>query len=149
MTPLCNVFLMMQNTPRARVNLAGLQLELLPTELAPAKFDLELMVGEVIHGMGGLLAYSTDLFDGPTIARMATRFQDFLRAAANQPEGDITTLAGGAKTENKLVDAFKLQEVAKYFIDVPMGASWGHIIVMNTNKYASLSADQKKVIDSL
>lgn len=48
-----------------------------------------------------------------------------------------------------LVDAFKLQEVAKYFIDVPMGASWGHIIVMNTNKYASLSADQKKVIDSL
>ena len=48
-----------------------------------------------------------------------------------------------------LVDAFKLNEVAKYFIDVPMGASWGHIIVMNTNKYASLSADQKKVIDSL
>jgi TRAP-type C4-dicarboxylate transport system substrate-binding protein len=48
-----------------------------------------------------------------------------------------------------LVDAFKLQEVAKFFIDVPMGASWGHIIVMNTNKYASLSADQKKVIDSL
>jgi TRAP-type C4-dicarboxylate transport system substrate-binding protein len=48
-----------------------------------------------------------------------------------------------------LVDAFKLQEVAKYFIDVPMGASWGHIIVMNTNKYAALSAEQKKVIDSL
>jgi TRAP-type C4-dicarboxylate transport system substrate-binding protein len=48
-----------------------------------------------------------------------------------------------------LVDAFKLNEVAKYFIDVPMGASWGHIIVMNTSKYASLSADQKKVIDSL
>lgn len=48
-----------------------------------------------------------------------------------------------------LVDAFKLNEVAKYFVDVPMGASWGHIIVMNTDKYASLTDEQKKVIDSL
>lgn len=48
-----------------------------------------------------------------------------------------------------LVDAFKLHEVAKYFIDVPMGASWGHIIVMNTDRYASLSDDERKVIDSL
>jgi TRAP-type C4-dicarboxylate transport system substrate-binding protein len=48
-----------------------------------------------------------------------------------------------------LVDAFKLHEVAKYFVDVPMGASWGHIIVMNTDKYASLSDAEKKVIDSL
>ena len=48
-----------------------------------------------------------------------------------------------------LVDAFKLNEVAKYFIDVPMGASWGHIIVMNTDKYASLTDSEKKVIDSL
>jgi TRAP-type transport system periplasmic protein len=48
-----------------------------------------------------------------------------------------------------LVDAFKLHEVAKYFIDVPMGASWGHIIIMNTDKYNGLSDEQKKVIDSL
>lgn len=110
MTPLCNVFLMMQNTPRARVNLEGLQLDLLPTETAPAKFDLELLVGEVINGMGGLLAYSTDLFDGPTIARMATRFQDFLRAAANQPDTGITALAPtGSTTENVFVDAFNAE----------------------------------------
>src|SRR5690606_38459897 len=48
-----------------------------------------------------------------------------------------------------LVDAFKLHEVAKYFIDVPMGASWGHIIIMNIDKYNALSDEQKKVIDSL
>jgi TRAP-type C4-dicarboxylate transport system substrate-binding protein len=48
-----------------------------------------------------------------------------------------------------LVDAFKLHEVAKYFVDVPMGASWGHIIIMNINKYNSLTDSQKKVIDSL
>lgn len=48
-----------------------------------------------------------------------------------------------------LVDAFKLHEVAKYFVDVPMGASWGHIIVMNTDKYASLTDKERQVIDSL
>lgn len=48
-----------------------------------------------------------------------------------------------------LVDAFKLHEVGKYFIDVPMGASWGHIIIMNVNKYNALSDAHKKVIDGL
>lgn len=107
MTPFCNVFLMMQNTPRAKLNLEGLQVELLPTETAPAKFDLELVAGEVVHGLGGILTYSTDLFDGPTIARMGTRFQDFLRAAANQPDTDITALAAaGSTVKSDLVDAF-------------------------------------------
>jgi TRAP-type C4-dicarboxylate transport system substrate-binding protein len=48
-----------------------------------------------------------------------------------------------------LVDAFKLHEVGKYFVDVPMGASWGHIIVMNIDKYNAMTDKQKKVIDSL
>ncbi len=48
-----------------------------------------------------------------------------------------------------LVEAFKLDDVAKYFINVPMGASWGHIIAMNTDKYASLSDKDKAVIDGL
>lgn len=48
-----------------------------------------------------------------------------------------------------LVSAFKLQEVGKYFIDVPMGASWGHILVMNQDVYAGLSAEHKAVIDSV
>ena len=109
-TPYCNVFLMMQNTPRAKLNLDGLQLELLPAEKAPAKFDLELIVGDVVHGLGGILSYSTDIFDKPTIARMGDRFQDFLRAAANQPDTDITALAAaGSAAESNLVDAFNAE----------------------------------------
>lgn len=44
---------------------------------------------------------------------------------------------------------FKHDEVAKYWIDVPMGASWGHIVVMNLDKYNALPADLKKIIDDL
>jgi TRAP-type C4-dicarboxylate transport system substrate-binding protein len=44
---------------------------------------------------------------------------------------------------------FKYEEKAKYFIDVPMGASWGHIIVINKDKYAALPDDLKKIIDDM
>ncbi len=48
-----------------------------------------------------------------------------------------------------LVDAFQLQEVGKFFIDVPMGASWGHIIVMNLDTYNGLSDEHKAVLEEL
>ena len=48
-----------------------------------------------------------------------------------------------------LVDAFKLNEVAPYFIDVPMGASWGHIIAMNLDTYNSLSDEHKALLEEL
>jgi len=48
-----------------------------------------------------------------------------------------------------LTVGWKWTDIAKYFIDVPMGASWGHIVVMNQEKYNSLPADLKKIIDDL
>lgn len=48
-----------------------------------------------------------------------------------------------------LVDAFKLNDIAHYFIDVPLGASWGHIIAMNMDKYNKLSAEHKKLLETL
>lgn len=48
-----------------------------------------------------------------------------------------------------LIDAFQLQDVAKYFIDVPMGASWGHMITMNLDRYNALSDDNKALLEEL
>lgn len=48
-----------------------------------------------------------------------------------------------------LVDAFHLEEVGKYFVSVPMGASWGHILVINTDVYDSLSDSQKEIVDAM
>lgn len=48
-----------------------------------------------------------------------------------------------------LVSAFKLNEVAPYFIDVPMGASWGHIIAMNLDTYNGLSDEHKALLEEL
>jgi TRAP-type C4-dicarboxylate transport system substrate-binding protein len=48
-----------------------------------------------------------------------------------------------------LVDAFQWQEVGRYYIDLPMGASWGHLLVMNSDRYAALSDLQKAVLDGM
>ncbi|PTM43406.1 TRAP transporter substrate-binding protein DctP [Bosea sp. 124] len=48
-----------------------------------------------------------------------------------------------------LTVGWKWSDVAKYYIDVPMGASWGHIVIMNLDKYNSLPADLKKIIDDM
>jgi TRAP-type C4-dicarboxylate transport system substrate-binding protein len=48
-----------------------------------------------------------------------------------------------------LTVGWKWTDVAKYYIDVPMGASWGHIVIMNLDKYNSLPADLKKIIDDM
>lgn len=48
-----------------------------------------------------------------------------------------------------LVDAFQLQKVAKYFIEVPLGASWGHIITMNLDRYNALSDKNKAIFEDL
>lgn len=48
-----------------------------------------------------------------------------------------------------LTVGWKWADVAKYFIDVPMGASWGHIVVINADAYANLPPDLKKIIDDM
>ncbi len=48
-----------------------------------------------------------------------------------------------------LVDAFQWHEVAGYYIDLPMGASWGHLLVMNAGRYAALAEPEKAVIDGM
>jgi TRAP-type transport system periplasmic protein len=43
----------------------------------------------------------------------------------------------------------KYDEVAKYFIDVPMGASWGQFIVINTDKWATLPEDLQALLTEI
>jgi non-ribosomal peptide synthetase component F len=51
--------------------LAGMTVEYLANDARATKFDLNLEVTDLDHRLGCCLTYSTDLFDEPTIARMA------------------------------------------------------------------------------
>lgn len=54
-----------------------------------------------------------------------------------------------APIEPILARGWKYDEVAKYFIDVPLGASWGQFIVINASVYEGLPDDLKQTLAEL
>lgn len=97
-------------------------------------------------------------FKGKRVRSYGVALPAMLEALGAVPVGMADTEAYEALSNNildcsaadiALVDAFKLNEVAHYFIDVPMGASWGHIIAMNADKYNELSDEHKKLLEEL
>jgi len=51
--------------------------------------------------------------------------------------------------EPVIAAGWRYDEVAKYYIDVPMGASWGQYIVINADTFAGLPADLQEVLVQL
>ncbi|HEX6288077.1 MAG TPA: non-ribosomal peptide synthase/polyketide synthase, partial [Herpetosiphonaceae bacterium] len=91
-SPLFQVMFVLQNTPRATVDLPDLTVELLTVEHQTAKFDLTLSVQETAHELVGGLEYRTDLFEAATIERMAAHFQTLLEAIVADPSQRIDRL---------------------------------------------------------
>ena len=84
-TPLFQVMLVLQNTPMDELALPGLAMNVLENESVTAKFDLMLTLVDDKEGMRGSFEYSTDLFEAPTIERMASHFTRLLHAIVTDP----------------------------------------------------------------
>ena len=81
--PLVQVMFELQNAPATRVDVRDLRFRVQPLDTRVAKFDLTLLVEED-PGEGRLsaiLEYRKDLFDAPTIERMAEHWAALLKAA--------------------------------------------------------------------
>src|SRR5262249_27767739 len=88
---------------------------LTPVEMAyeTAKFDLTLMVTEEASGLRLAFEYSTDLFDGSTIERLADHFQTVLTSVAADPAQPLATLPLLAESErHRLLLAWNATAVA-------------------------------------
>lgn len=48
-----------------------------------------------------------------------------------------------------LAHGWKYDEVAKYFIDIFLGASWGHLITMNRNSYNKLDEVTRAILEGI
>ncbi|SFS90675.1 non-ribosomal peptide synthase/polyketide synthase [Saccharopolyspora flava] len=89
--PLFQVILSVQNVPAAEVDLPGVHLERLDTEVPGAKFDLDFQAAEqfdeqgVPAGVDGGLTYATDLFDRATAEALVTRLLHVLSTVAADP----------------------------------------------------------------
>jgi non-ribosomal peptide synthetase component F len=91
--PLFQVKLVLQNTPRATLELpSGLTISGIPVDGAPAREDLLLNAVETGQGFFVTFKYNADLFDVPTIARLAGLFEQVLRRATAEPEVRLSEL---------------------------------------------------------
>ncbi|HEY0602653.1 MAG TPA: amino acid adenylation domain-containing protein [Herpetosiphonaceae bacterium] len=111
-TPLIQVLFVLQNTPLAEFDLPGLVLTPIEDDGSSVKFDLTLEMTETADGLTAAFKYNTDLFDPPTIARMAGHFYTLLTAAIAEPEqrvGGLPLLS--AAERRQLLDAWNLTSV--------------------------------------
>ncbi|WP_293091572.1 non-ribosomal peptide synthetase/type I polyketide synthase [Moorena sp. SIOASIH] len=74
------------------VDWAGLKLRPFEIPQQEGQFDLTLEMVEGSSSVQGTFKYNTDLFDGSTIKRMATHFQNLLSAIVNNPQQIVSEL---------------------------------------------------------
>ncbi|MFI6063599.1 condensation domain-containing protein, partial [Streptomyces sp. NPDC051286] len=96
--PLFQVMLTLQNTDQAVLDLADLTSEGIPAGPAAAKFDLDVVLGEVFDdegapaGLRGLVIASSDLFDAGTAEDLASRWVRVLEALVADPSMRVSAL---------------------------------------------------------
>jgi amino acid adenylation domain-containing protein len=90
--PLFQVVFAFNNTSRQRLELPGLDAELLEIDTATAKFDLALMIEDAGAQLQLSVEYSTDLFDEASIKRMVGHFQTLLESIVEEPQQRISKL---------------------------------------------------------
>ncbi len=91
--PIFQVLFALQNVPRERLQLPGLELRRLPGQQTTAKLDLSLYVYQREGGLEGYFEYATDLFDASTIRRLSSHFKTLLESIVAAPEARLSDLA--------------------------------------------------------
>ncbi|MFJ9033251.1 amino acid adenylation domain-containing protein [Streptomyces sp. NPDC102274] len=106
--PLFQVLLALQNTPEADFTAPGVTVAREHVPLDVAKFDLSFGFTErrdtdgAPAGLNGIVEYSADLFDHPTVRRVAERLVRLLHAVALAPDrriGDVEILDAAEREE--------------------------------------------------
>src|SRR5436305_495167 len=90
--PLVQVMLVLQNAPLAVVPPPGLRLTARETDNGTARFDLALSLVPDGEDMAAVFKYSRDLFDAPTVLRLAGHFAALLAGGVADPARRLSAL---------------------------------------------------------
>jgi acyl carrier protein len=100
-TPLFQVAFGVDNAPKQKLELQGLNQSALPFDYEAVRYDLSLWVVEQDAGLKAYWTYSTDLFEERTIARMHHHYETLLRHAMAQPETPLDLLRMQSEEEER------------------------------------------------
>jgi acyl transferase domain-containing protein/acyl-CoA synthetase (AMP-forming)/AMP-acid ligase II/acetylornithine/succinyldiaminopimelate/putrescine aminotransferase/alpha-ketoglutarate-dependent taurine dioxygenase len=91
-SPLFQVKVVFSDAPTPALELSGMQMSLVEIETGTTQLDLILFMVDTPDGMRLTLEYSTDLFEAPTIARMADEYKSLLQQGVTAPDAALSTL---------------------------------------------------------
>jgi amino acid adenylation domain-containing protein len=91
-TPLFQLTFSLQNVPHPDLQLTHFRMSLLPPISQTAQFDLSCDMKEMPEGVRTSWRYRQDLFEAPTVARLATHYLAFLQDALSDPDRPISRL---------------------------------------------------------
>ncbi len=74
------------------MELPGLAVDPVPLSTGTAKFELSAVFGEAAEGLSGVIEYSRDLFDAPTVDRLAGQLVRLLAEALADPSRSLLEL---------------------------------------------------------
>ena len=119
-TQLFQVMFGFHNVPRPSLALPDLSLSRLRVDDETAMFDLGLDMWEDDGELRGRFTYSTDLFDGPTMARMAGHLCTLLDGAVAEPGQRLSTLPLLTPAERRQVLVDWNATAAAYSVDTTL-----------------------------
>jgi amino acid adenylation domain-containing protein len=90
--PLAQVMFVLQNTAPVSLSLPGLTATPVATDTGASEFDLALFLRDTPDGLRGVWQYNSDLFDAPTIARLAGHFRTLLHGIVAAPDQPLSVL---------------------------------------------------------
>ncbi len=91
-SPLVQSLFVMQNTPKPKRQMAGLEIVPFDLPLTHSRFDLAVFVLERGDEFQGYWVYRTALFERETIARLGRNYETLLRNAVARPEARLSEL---------------------------------------------------------
>ncbi|MFL6125537.1 amino acid adenylation domain-containing protein, partial [Actinophytocola sp.] len=101
--PLVQVMFQLMNAPRERIALTGTTVESFGTGVGGTRCDVECYLVERGPRLAGRFVYSVDLFDEPTITRMASHFLHVLAQVAAAPDRSLHHVALLAPDEHRTI----------------------------------------------
>jgi amino acid adenylation domain-containing protein len=90
--PLFQVLFVFGNPTMPSLELPGVSLTPVRSDLILSKYDLTLFLSEREQGISGAWRYSTELFEAQTIARLADRFKTLLGDIVANPDSRVKSL---------------------------------------------------------
>ena len=85
-SPLFQILFALQNPPPDALTASGLRLSLSQRDNGASAFDLVVQLWETGSGLEGTIAYDTDLFDAPSIRRLAADYRAHLASLLAHPD---------------------------------------------------------------